>query len=553
MIRLTVSSSLLPYPHLYLFEACPITIGSPLESTQEAASHLPLPHPSLPHHYLEITEQGGFAILINCTHDPSIYVNGHRFDKKLLNSGDLLSIQQTTILFERISNSRQDGDCTSTTKSENECLPHEEERSHLYQAWKWLLLFIFSICTTCGLVGAILYVSLNDRKGAQEIAVAQGVADIAMALAYAQLHHLRPPHDNWSDVDFLRHHLRAILVDHRSYASQVDAQGKFHCCPYHLRLYTDHLFSRFIVIAQPTPHVLNWIIPQAAVVLDSRTMELRSVSDVRALNRLLAMANPLEGLNGMALEHLIQQGILLPLSRLTTEWGSSDFLLPRAVTENYPEARNLIYNAPRYYRIGQSLLERAVQLSRLREPPIEERAKLQREVDRLASLPHLLLYSDKGRAWAALATQGIRYASSPSPILIGYLLFDSHGHITEAHLPQESIAAPLVSVAHATHPHSSSSIHTIAPYSFPLAVMALLEQRASALSTTLSSLERLLEEKWNEEGFHAFTSLIESYLAQEDVLQKEIELQHSLLRETYSTTAETGDDAMPHIPQSPLK
>ncbi len=148
-----------------------------------------------------------------------------------------------------------------------------------------------------------------------------------MALVHAQLNHLKPHNHNWFDVDFLKNNLKAILPDSSSYASQIDAQGQFNCCPYTLRTYTNCDLSHFLLIAQPGPNLLNWLIPQSLIIVDSSLMELRVLKDAKSLNRLLANSDPLDGMSGKEITSLIKQGSLIRLTTLASESGHLDFAL----------------------------------------------------------------------------------------------------------------------------------------------------------------------------------------------------------------------------------
>lgn len=323
-----------------------------------------------------------------------------------------------------------------------------KEPSHLYQAWKWILLFIFSLFAISGIIGTIIYFTVSDKTEAQETKAAQGVADVAMALTHAQLNHLKPHNHNWSDVDFLKSNLQAILPDISSYASQIDAQGQFKCCPYSLRIYTSTDLSHFLLIAQPAPSLLNWLIPQSLIVVDSHLMELRILKDVRGLNRLLANSDPLDGLNGKEITSLIKQEGLIRLSTLAMDSGNIDFAPPKNLAWMRPGAENLIYNAPRYYRLGHDVIEIAMNLSTLKGSSQEVKT-LKQEVGNLSWLNHFTLYSEQGKKSAILARQGLMLFAPSNKLLFGYLLFNAQGKIYQVHLLKEEEEGKEPSLAYA--------------------------------------------------------------------------------------------------------
>lgn len=310
---------------------------------------------------------------------------------------------------------------------------HQKEPSHLYQAWKWILLFIFSLLAISGTIGSIIYFTVTDKAEAQETKAAQGVADVAMALMYAQLNHLKPHNHNWSDVDFLKNNLQVVLPDTSSYASQIDAQGQFNYCPYSLRIYTSSDLSHFLLIAQPAPSLLNWLIPQSLIVVDSHLMELRILKDVRGLNRLLANSDPLDGSNGKEITSLIKQEGLIRLATLASDSGHLDFAPPKNLAWVRPGAENLIYNAPRYYRLGHNIIQKAMTLSTSKGSS-QEVSALKQDIEILSSLNHFVLYSDQGKKSAMLVRQGLMLFAPSDKLLFGYLLFNAQGKIHQVYL-----------------------------------------------------------------------------------------------------------------------
>lgn len=527
MIRLTLNAQ--SKPEIHLFNKSIILIGS-----ESSHVDLVLPSSDIQPVHLKIIEQNGFPLLINYVNDPFVAVNGQPFGKKLLNSGDIIVVHQTTLLFESLNttpisesdkateevlasllenkikkqeeasrfpplasslestylssfsfpfeqevealgedelqksslesylkelDSAQEAPIAQPAEQklaerkkmaslkddylrdleddnqggEKGAFGHLKEPSHLYQAWKWILLFIFSLLAISGIIGTIIYFSVSDKKEAQETKAAQGVADVTMALTHAQLNHLKPHNHNWSDVDFLKSNLQAILPDTPSYAAQIDAQGQFNCCPYSLRIYTSSDLSHFLLIAQPAPNLLNWLIPQSLIVVDSHLMELRILKDVRSLNRLLANPDPLDGLNGKEIASLIKQGGLIRLSTLASESGHLDFAPPKNLAWVRPGAENLIYNAPRYYRLGHQIVQKAMTLSTSKGSS-QEVSALKQEVENLSWLTHLTLYSDQGKKSALLTRQGVMMFAPSDKLLFGYLLFNAQGKIHQVHL-----------------------------------------------------------------------------------------------------------------------
>ncbi|MFI0434169.1 MAG: hypothetical protein ACH350_00390 [Parachlamydiaceae bacterium] len=528
MIRLTVNAQ--SNPEIHLFNQSTILIGA-----DDQHADLVLTGSHIEPIHLKIITEKNVSFLINYTNDPFVSLNGLSFGKKRLNCGDLITIDQNTLLFETIdsplSEQKEDNAPTSVASLKTECeipgtsllcthsliqdspcpsfsLPFEnevgplhpqdvqktslehylndlkpkdepskdssmlkekkeedrrkmislkddylkdldddhqfqesdpfnKEQSHLYQAWKLILLFIFSLLTISGGVGSIIYLTLSDKTDAQETKAAQGVADVAMALMYAQINHLKPHNHNWSDVDFLKNNLQMVLPDPPSYASQIDAQGQFNCCPYSLRIYTSSDLSHFLLIAQPAPNLFNWLIPQSLIVVDSHLMELRILKDVRGLNRLLANPNPLDGANGKEITSLIKQEEVIHLAKLAHDSGHQDFAPPKNLAAIRPGAENFIYNAPRYYRLGHNIIQKSITLATSKGSSQEVTA-LKEEIESLSYLNDFVLYSDQGKKSASLVRQGLTLFAPSDKLLYGYLLFNAQGKIFQVYLLKEA-------------------------------------------------------------------------------------------------------------------
>ncbi|WP_075883479.1 FHA domain-containing protein [Candidatus Protochlamydia sp. W-9] len=525
MIRLTINAS--SDSEIHLFDQSTILIGADAKQAD-----LVLPGNSIQPIHLKIINQNGFLILINQAKDPFVSINGHPFGKKLLNSGDVISVHQNQLLFENLAHtslensndtplfsnhaldqktSGEDPDQSgkiASSYSLNMSLPFENEiealsdnewnqtnldqylnlstdsthsispissnnsknkepgekksqslkddylrdlddenqtkkdtvfnytlteSGHLIRAWKWFILFILLILTITGFVGTIIYFRFSDKAEIQETIASQGVADVAMALTYAKLYRLKPHNQNWADLDFLKNNFQAILADTPSYGNQIDAQGQFICCPYTLRIYTNSDLSHFLLIAQPAPSIYYWLIPKSTIVVDSNAMELRTLKDLRTLNRLLANPEPLEGTNGKDISALIKQGTLTRLATLSTDPNQQDFSPPKNLGWIKPGAENFIYNSPRYFRLGHPLIQKAINLATAKGTS-QEVSALKQDVENFSKLPHAVLYSEQGKKTALQTKQGIATFAPSNKILLGYLLFNKQGKIQQAHL-----------------------------------------------------------------------------------------------------------------------
>lgn len=477
MIRLTVNAQ--SKPQVHLFNQATIKIGAAAEQ-----SDLVLEGPEYASIGLLITEMNGCFILFNQTNDPFISLNGHPFGRKLLNTGDVILVGETEILFENLdttalvkktepSSAEQvapifldvplpfEGEVKGydekewqemeslVEKTEEESIVSPQPASrpapvsslkddylkewedqggllrvgresddHLFMAWRTIVIFIVSLVMSIFVGGALLYFSLSDQKQDQEVLAMQAMADLAASLSYAKLHHLHPTNQNWADADFLHLSLEKLLEETPSLASEIASNGQFRFCPYSLRVYTNPDLSRFLLIGQPAPSLWHWLLPKSVILIDSRTMKLHITKDIRHLNRLLAHSNPLEGSNGKAILDWIKQHRVVSLAWLAENTGNAEFCCSKQIRPMKNGMENLIYNAPRYRRIGKFLTDLALRLSKTPDP--QALLRLREGLADVASLPHLVLYAEDKKKASLIAEVLGRYSQGET-LAVAYL------------------------------------------------------------------------------------------------------------------------------------
>lgn len=305
----------------------------------------------------------------------------------------------------------------------------------------WILLALSLLLISIILFSAF-YFSVSDQTGSEEIQAAEAVADAAMALSYAKIYHLKPPNQNWSDGEFLRNSLSSILPHNSSPLFAQEFQGKLGKDPYNLRIYTNLDFSYFLVIAQPTPSLLQWLIPKELIVTDSQSMKLYRVSAIRDLNRLLLNPKTLEGNRHQELTQLIEKGKLIPLSSLHPRKKSGQFDPPKALKLLRPDAENRIYNSPRYYKFSEAWADRLVPLMAHRTEGSRDLSLLNQEIAPLSLFPDLIFYSSSG-IQAATETQKILYTLAPdAKILAAYVKTNSQEEPISSYLVMDSWDKP---------------------------------------------------------------------------------------------------------------
>lgn len=321
----------------------------------------------------------------------------------------------------------------NTEKEEPQVFETPSESFSLGINWKLIGTITFSVLFIVILVGTLLYISVNTKNEDEEFKASEGIADIAMALKYAQIHHIKSQKKNWSDPEFIKNSLAQVIPHEYLSLAKIDPQGHLNDTSYSLRIYTSTSFSQFLVIAQPAPSVLQWLFPKTAIVIDSKLMQLRKVADIKALNRLLVNSNHLDNSNVVEVTQLVKRGELIPLSKLAKRHKSQDFSPPKALTLLRPGAENYIYNAPRYYQLGETIMKRAIDLMEM-PGSAYEMARLKEDMSLLSKMHDMVLYSSDGIQLTLDAQKAIAAFVSNARFLTAYLKFNQEGRIISSQL-----------------------------------------------------------------------------------------------------------------------
>lgn len=352
------------------------------------------------------------------------------------------------------------------------------EKTYWSEGFKILasLVGVFSI------IMSLAYLWISDQSGEAEIRAARSIADVTMALTYADIKHIHPQNQNWSDPEFINNTLTAVLAPEYPSLAQFDTHSQFASCPYMLRIYTSSNLAQFLVIAQPAPSLLQWMVPKATIIIDSSAMEMRKIKDLKALNRLLVNANMAEGTHSDEISGLVKQGELIPLTMLNDKKEKYGFAPPKALALIRPGAENLVYNAPRYYLLGQNLIGKAFEL--IEKPASNhEVAMFQQELTALADFPNLILYSPEGLQEALESQKALTLLAPKEKFLIAYLQHNAQGIITGAHLlmddaPDEEVVGkqPLPQAESPSHSKPSQIAALATSVSFHPSTISLAEQ-----------------------------------------------------------------------------
>lgn len=308
--------------------------------------------------------------------------------------------------------------------------------------WKLRLLkatALIALLATAGtlLMGAELYLRARNQSESEEMAAAESLADYAMALTYARIYQSSIQKQNWIDPQFIRNNLVDLLSSTSIPCGEIDAQGAFCNCDYFLRFYTSRDFSRFILVAQPTPTISQWLFPKKAVLVDSDQMKLKELEDLRVLNRLLSSTTPLDGEQAEDVTKFMSTLPVLKLTDLAKATGKTELIPPASLKYINPGAENLIYNAPRYHHLSGTFLKKAQTI--IAQPyGTHVAALLQQDIDALVKLPNLVYYVDSNMHEAEKTRKILRKLSIPLPFYTAYLIHDRQGQIQNSRLVFDS-------------------------------------------------------------------------------------------------------------------
>ena len=476
MLKLTLNPESEGVEHT--FKKSVISIGDGLLHEVD----LGLPGESLQKVHVKVMEEEGKTVVINVANDPFVSLNKVPFGKKVVKEGDLLQIGRTVIRIDHIEEKKEPKsvsypevevatptepppqiiDFEEPTEIEEETFSQptedevEEEEEFLHEideietttaipkqkksrSWAILVSTLILLFTLASFAAGVFYFRMSDRIIAEQKLVAEAVADLSMALTHAKIQHITPSKLNWSDPDFLRNNLVQVLSPkHKSFA-ELDSQGQLKDFPYLIRIYTELDLKQFIIIAQPTPTFFQRIIFKPSIVLDSHSMEIRKIGDIRLINRLLANQTPLDETTSLDVSNIIRDGTLIPLIELND--STNGFIPPKTHALIRPNAVGYVYNAPRYYPFGEDLMTKAVALKENTRNSYEV-GLLQYEIEAFSQFPDIILYT----------TKGLQQAN----FLVATLSVNQNGEFTNSHLLMNEKYQEISALPNSLYPASKS-------------------------------------------------------------------------------------------------
>lgn len=274
---------------------------------------------------------------------------------------------------------------------------------------------------------------IKEKNNREEMQAAASLADIALALTYAQINHIKPEQQNWTDPAFLKHSIDSVLSPYHEAVVDIDTHGRINNGQYLLRIYTNRDLSRYLVLAQPEPSLMQWIAPQESIAIHSSNLELHRIHDLKPLNRLLVNPDSLSGENGQEIAKLIAKEKLIPLASLANKNNRNGFMPPKGLEMIHRGAENYVYNAPRYSQVGDNIIHDAIELAS-RNGTISEIKRIQEQLGVISHLPYAVLYTSKGKQVAIQGQKALNTLLPHQKFLIAYLNFDNDGIVEGSNL-----------------------------------------------------------------------------------------------------------------------
>ncbi len=403
--------------------------------------------------------------------------------------------------------------------------PNSEKRSYAL----WIAIGIALLCLFAGIFLAIF----SEHKSKETLLKAARVAsDTAMSLLNAKNNPDKPR--DWNKPSSLRSNLNQVLSARYQPFSEENVKGYLGISSYKQEIYSTPDLTRFLVMLQPSSSPFNRLIPNKALIVDSENMAIRTYDDITPLSRLIEGKNNFAEVDHTALTVFLEKGQVLPLEELAENGRYPEFIPSKELALINPEANNYLYNAPRYFKMTEQLVDELAELTQAEDaqPAV---GGLIEQTRTLSKLPSLVLYTSQGAETAKQAQKGLELIHS-SNFPIAYLLFDAKtrkiigSDILVAH--EEAVVEPdalgedkdeIIAFA-STYPETLSHIADHAPIPKDLSMQEV--DRMEALKPTADALIDLIARhtvRPMEDFYHQLNALMASYEKVDNEKHAEIE------------------------------
>lgn len=357
----------------------------------------------------------------------------------------------------------------------------------------FILALIVFILTTIG-----SYLNHTKESEKKVIQVARGVADIAVAMSYAKIHNITPQQHNWSNPQFLKSSIASSLSPYHFSNLKLEGNGKIHE-NYLLRIYTNLDNSRFIIIAQPESSIFHYFAIPDSIIVDSSSMNLHRLNDLKALNRLLIDTEQLQSTGRDEVAEIINNSPLIPIDSLADEHNANGFKTPERLNEIYPGAENFIYNSPRYSQVGEKIMSDALDIASNTSNNAEVR-KMKELISSVAKLPATVIYTTKGKEHAQEAKTALK--GSQEDLLIAYIDYDPKTHAISSTLIDHEDSSAKAQTTPSKPPSKQASHFSREIHSDPLYTKLndLSNRRKFELVAIQNDLQTMIEKEIEEPG-----------------------------------------------------
>lgn len=359
----------------YTFSKERIVIGS------DETADIALDKSSLEHEHLIILLEHDRYKAINKANDPFVSLNKLPFGKRSIKAGDHLHLHDFEV--EVVDIQITDGRLPSVPKKskekftieplletkslpETKTLPVETaskapekkvQEQNVSQTkdvsrprFSILMVFVAILAATGIYFFSILPEYVTQPHGEKETSLA--VADVAMALLYAQINQLTPDKLDWSSSKTLQELMRHLLPSRDDSAFHAEGQDTLAAGQYAIHIYHNVNGDHFIVIARPEwISWFTWWKSHPVILLDSKDMRLRKIQDVTPYQRLFALHPELNKENERWINSLLEHEEIIPLSSLDARSEKFSSIFGK---------ENFVYNLPRYFSFTDSLLRKIV-------------------------------------------------------------------------------------------------------------------------------------------------------------------------------------------------
>lgn len=295
---------------------------------------------------------------------------------------------------------------------DNDVLEEEAEEEKRQVPWGRYLTQIAAVFLVGMLFsGVFTWFYYKNQSEKNELAAMRGVADIAMAVTYAQVYNVQPYHNNWKDPDFIDGCLNAVLSSKYRAASPIAQGGQLKDNIYQIEVIASHGVEDFLIVAIPRKGMQQMMAPCPLIVLSSRTMDIRKSKAIEPWVQAMKEGDLIDKAFVETLQDLADREVSLRLASLNAGDYSQGFAVLKKISYYWPEGENKVYNAPRYFQLTEPIISKIIEYSE-RGLSAQEKSVLEEKVSALNRRGDVICYTSYGEEVAGKAAEAL--ASFPA-------------------------------------------------------------------------------------------------------------------------------------------